>query len=156
MYSYDILVLEQYNTTTYNSFLHLLAMRAGATLARIVGDNTTAAAADAAYSRAQGALDALMWNGTYSYYRAYTGGDAIMSDALYGQAIALHHGLGWMAPQAKMQTHLAAELKYNAAAPYGLVTITGRHSPPPLGGADTQDDVIWLQVCQPLPPFEAP
>jgi non-lysosomal glucosylceramidase len=159
--TYDILVLEKYNTTTYNSFLHMLAMAAGGELARVVGDAATAAAADAALARAQAALPALLWNSTYSYFRAYTGGDAVMTDALYGQEIALHHGLGWLYDKSAMSSHLAAELKYNSC-PYGLTTITGRHEPPPLpskvskrhaaaleslarAGVDTQDDTIWLQ-----------
>ena len=132
---YDILDLEQYNTTTYNSFLHLLALKAGSTLARVLGDNATATAAEDAYARAQAALPQYLWNSTYSYFRAYTGGDAVMSDALYGQEIALHHGLGWMHDQGQQSAHLAAELKYNAAAPFGLVTITGRHKPPPAAAA---------------------
>jgi hypothetical protein len=163
--TYDILVLEAYNTTTYNSFLHLLSMRAAVELAAVVGDAATGATAAAAFARGQGALDALLWNSTYSYYRAYTGGDAVMTDALYGQEIALHHGLGWLVGDLdKLRTHLAAELKYNAAEPYGLVTITGRHKPPPRVesenvsprraaaiaagkaiGVDTQDNVIWTQ-----------
>ena len=82
--TYDILALEAYNTTTFNSGLHILSMRAGAALARVMGDNATATAADAAAARATIAVQALLWNSTYGYYRAYTSGDAIMSDALYG------------------------------------------------------------------------
>jgi non-lysosomal glucosylceramidase len=162
----DSLQLEQYNTTTYNSFLHLLALKAGSTLARIVGDAATASAAEAAYVRAQGAITDLLWNSNFSYFRAYTGGDAVMTDALYGQAIALHHGLGWMFDQSKLASHLAAELKYNSAEPYGLVTVTGRDTPPPDAvessppsprvaaalaaaaavGADGRDNVLWGQA----------
>ena len=158
--TYDILVLEAYNTTTYNSFLHMLAMAAGRELATVVGDTATASAASAALARAQGAVENLLWNSTYSYLRAYTGGDAVMSDALYGQEIALHHGLEWFFDKAKLSAHLAAELKYNGN-PYGLTTITGRHEPPPLAGkhaasraralaragVDTEDDTIWLQAA---------
>jgi broad specificity phosphatase PhoE len=57
--TYDILQLEQYNTTTYNSFLHLLALKAGSTLARVLGDNATAVAAEDAYARAQAEIERL-------------------------------------------------------------------------------------------------
>jgi len=159
--TYDILVLEAYNTTTYNSFLHLLAMRAASELASVVGDAATKAKADSAFNRAQAAVTALLWNSTYSYLRAYTGGDAIMSDALYGQEIALHLGLGWLFDQGSLSKHLDAELQYNGDA-FGLKTITGRHKPPPylfskkahklaspLGSfnPDTEDDVIWEQAA---------
>lgn len=160
---------EAYNTTTYNSFLHLLAMKAAMGLADVVGDAATGAAASAAFTRGQGAIDTLLWNSTLQYLRAYTGGDAVMTDALYGQEIALHHGLGWHYDQGKMGTHLAAELKYNGNA-FGLTTVTGRHKPPPESdvaalhpatkkrldavrqsikhlreGIDTEDDTLWLQ-----------
>ena len=151
-----------YNTTTYNGFLYLLAMKAGGELARMAGDTATAAATDAAFARGQAAMDTLLWNGTLSYLRAYTGGNAVMSDALYGQLIALHHGLGFFYDESKLAAHLAAELKYNGN-PYGLTTVTGRHTPPPKtqpstkraaavaaalrarGAPDTEDDTIWLQ-----------
>jgi non-lysosomal glucosylceramidase len=156
--TYDILVLEAYNTTTYNSFLHMLSMAAGRELAKVVGDADTAAAAEAALARAQGAVGALLWNSTANYLRAYTGGDAVMTDALYGQEIALHHGLEWFFDKGKLSQHLAAELAFNGN-PFGLTTVTGRHQPPPLAGKhaaargralagagiDTEDDTIWLQ-----------
>lgn len=136
----------------------MLSMAAGRELAKVVGDSATAAAAEAALARAQGAVGDLLWNSTYSYLRAYTGGDAVMTDALYGQEIALHHGLEWFFDKGKLSGHLAAELKYNGN-PFGLTTVTGRHEPPPLAGKhaaerarglaragiDTEDDTIWLQ-----------
>ena len=95
-------------------------------------------------------MQRLLWNSTYNYFRAYTGGDAVMSDALYGVEVAHHHGLGLLWPNpADLITHLAAENKYNFDLG-GLKTITGRHTPPPAGtavsGPDTQDDVIWEQA----------
>lgn len=76
--TYDILDLQQYNTTTFNSMLHLAALKAGVYFATIFNDTATIAAATAAITRAEGAVQALLWNSTYNYYRAYTGGDAIM------------------------------------------------------------------------------
>ena len=161
--TYDIIDFQQYNTSAFNSFVHLAAMRAAGELARAVGDAATAASADAAFTRAQGAIDSVLFNSTYGYYRAYTGADALMGDTLYGQVVALHHGLGWLtagdgAGRARLASHLAAELKYNGNA-YGLRVVTGRNDPPPqsskfvraaaLSGAasrfgiDTTDDVNW-------------
>lgn len=58
--------------------LHLAALKAGVYFANIFNDTATAAAATAAITRAEGAVQELLWNSTYNYYRAYTGGDAIM------------------------------------------------------------------------------
>lgn len=137
-------------------------MRAGAALARAVGDNATAAAADAAFVRGQGALESVLWNAEGSFFRAYTGANALMGDTLYGQVVALHHGLGWLTPEgpaglALLSSHLDSELAHNGNL-YGLQVVTGR---PPPGkavtdsgeperpsrfarlGIDTTNDVNW-------------
>ena len=160
--TYDILDLDQYNHTTYNSFLYLAAMEAVVAMGTHLGDAAAVAQAQAAITVAQASMVRLLWNSTYSYFRAYTGGDAVMSDALYGVEVAHHHGLGllWPTP-ADLVAHLAAEEKYNYDEG-GLKTITGRHTPPPAAsgerappragiarradGPDTQDDVIWEQA----------
>jgi hypothetical protein len=171
--TYDILGMERYNMTTFNGVLHLAAMKAVHVMGTALGDAATVAAADAAFATGLTAMTTLMWNSTYSYFRAYTGGEAIMTDCLYGQQVALAHGLGWLLPQAMVASHLAAELKYNAN-PYGLTTVTGRKTPPPAAaavvradgvaarkaakaagardflaalpgsGADGQDDAVWM------------
>ena len=111
-----------------------------------LNDAAFVAQAQAAAAAARASMTRLLWNSTYSYFRAYTGGDAVMSDALYGAEVAHHNGLGLLWPNpADLVAHLAAEEKYNYDAG-GLKTITGRHTPPPAGaaaGPDTQDDVIW-------------
>ena len=77
-----------------------------------------------------------------------------MGDTLYGQVLALHHGLGWLVNAStglglqRLASHLAAELKYNGNE-YGLRVVTGRNDPPPAGSkmlkgrVDTTDDVNW-------------
>lgn len=159
--TYDIINFEQYNTSTFNSMVHLASMQAGAKLALVVGDNATFAAATAAFTRGQLALETYLWNSTYQYYRAYTGADALMGDTLYGQVVAFHHGLGWLtdggdAGLARLSSHLAAEDKYNGNA-FGIRVVTGRHDPPPQTsrwvkagklshaplGVDTTDDTNW-------------
>ena len=134
--TYDILAMEQYNMTTFNGVLHLAMMQAAIALAAdpAVNDPATSALALAAYNTGVTAMTTTMWNSTYNYFRAYTGGDAIMSDCLYGQQVALAHGLGWLLPKTMIAQHLAAEAKYNANK-YGLTTVTGRHTPPPAEAA---------------------
>ena len=130
--TYDILGMEVYNMTTFNGVLHLAMMKAAIHLASdpAVNDAATAAAALAAFNTGVAAMTTTMWNSTYGYFRAYTGGDAIMADCLYGQQVALAHGLGWLLPTAMIASHLRAEAKYNLNA-FGLTTVTGRHTPPP-------------------------
>jgi uncharacterized protein (DUF608 family) len=130
--TYDILGMEVYNSTTFNGVLHLAMMKAAIVLANVseINDSNTAAIAQAAFSRGVDAMTTIMWNSTYGYFRAYTGGEAIMADALYGQQVALAHGLGWLLPTEMISQHLAAEAKYNLND-YGLTVVTGRHTPPP-------------------------
>jgi non-lysosomal glucosylceramidase len=130
--TYDILAMEVYNTTTFNGVLHLAMMQAARTLALdpAINDTATAALALQAYNTGVTAMTTLMWNSTYGYFRAYYGGDAIMADCLYGQQVALAHGLGWLLPQSMISSHLQAELKYNGND-YGLTVVTGRHTLPP-------------------------
>ena len=121
--------MERYNTTTFNGVLHIAAMAAGQVMAGIVGDGATAAAAAAARARAVDAMTGpLMWNSTLGFFRAYTGGNAIMADCLYGQQVALAHGLGWLLPQDMISKHLAAEALYNANE-FGLTVVKGRNEP---------------------------
>jgi len=130
--TYDILRLDVYPLATFNGFLHLLAMRAGAYLATEMGDTATAAAATKAFDAGSAAATSLLWNSTYSYFRAYwtnnasEPGDAIMADCLYGQMLSLHHGLGWLVNTSYVASHLAAETTYNGND-YGFTV--GRGAP---------------------------
>ena len=137
--TYDILAMEQYNMTTFNGVLHLAMMQAAVRLAAdpAINDAATGALAKAAFDAGVTAMTTTMWNSTYGYFRAYTGGDAIMSDCLYGQQVALAHGLGWLLPKDMIKSHLQAEAQYNYNA-FGLTTVTGRHKPPPAGAAEAE------------------
>jgi hypothetical protein len=162
--TYDIIAFDQYNTTTFNSLVYLAALRAGKNLADALGDSETAKKCDAAFIFGQGKVYSLLWNSTHEYFRAYTGGDAIHGDCLYGQMVAHHNGLGWLVDPEKLSAHLVAEFRYNSDK-FGIKVVTGRHEPPPeikfpsrrseQGmarvremkknlGYDGQDDVIWL------------
>jgi non-lysosomal glucosylceramidase len=140
--TYDIEILEAYNTTTYNSFLYLLMLNAANEMANHFGDTQLVNDTANAIMLANAAITNLLWNSTESYFRAYTGENAVMTDALYGAMIAHHHGLGllWDSPS-DILSHLAIEESRNFDTG-GLRTITGRNDPP--RGATT-DDVIWEQ-----------
>jgi non-lysosomal glucosylceramidase len=129
--TYDIINFDQYNATTFNSFIYLAALRAAQELGSAAGDRALVERCDEAIHTGQTQLRALLWNETYSYFRAYTGGNAIMGDCLYGQMLAHHLGLGWLADPAMVAAHLAAELRFNGD-PHGIKVVTGRHTPPPL------------------------
>jgi non-lysosomal glucosylceramidase len=144
--TYDILWLDSYNTTAYNSFLYMAALRAGGALAARVGDAGAASAAAAALARAQDATEALLWNSTSGFFRAYSynNDSAVMADSLYGAMIAAHLGLGFLAPPAQLAAHLRAEVTHNYD-PAGFVSITGRATPPP-GGQRPDDGKLWQQA----------
>jgi non-lysosomal glucosylceramidase len=144
--TYDILWLDQYNTTSYNAFLYMAALRAGEELAAEVGDAATGAAATAALARAQAATQDLLWNATSGFFRAYSynGDNAVMADALYGQVVASAQGLGLLADPAQLAAHLRAEMTHNYDA-HGFVSITGRKTPPP-DGHHADDTKLWQQA----------
>jgi len=144
--TYDILWLDTYNTTSYNSFLYMAALRAGGALAARVGDAGTAGVAAAALARAEAATQDLLWNSSSGFYRAHSfnGDNAVMADALYGAMIASHLGLGFLAPPAQLAAHLRAEMAHNYD-PAGFVSVTGRATPPP-GGQKPDDGKLWQQA----------
>ncbi len=58
--------------------LHIAAMLAAQQMATAIGDTATYTLAQQTYVTAEAALFPWLWNTTYSYFRAYSGGDAIM------------------------------------------------------------------------------
>ncbi len=138
--TYDIEELEKFDTTTYNSFLHLAMMRAVEELAAAAGDNATAARASAAYQTGVAAVRTQLWNESCGCFRAYSGADElpIMSDCLYGAQISSSLGLGllWDGPPADFLSHLQVEAERNLDS-YGLQVLTGRGGPMPFAGIDT-------------------
>lgn len=163
--TYDILRFPQYDVSTYASVFHLAAMRAGEELATRAGDAAFAAQCAAAFSRAQQQLDALQWNEAAGLYDAVGSGCnatgcatrvGVFADAFYGQVLAYTLGLGdLLAHPERLDTHLAnawtANCVHNNASgavvpgcPNGLVIMTGRITPPRLGGAGTLTDLqVW-------------
>lgn len=124
----------------------MAALRAGNALAVRIGDTDAASAAAVALARAENATQALLWNSSGSFFRAYSynGDNAVMADSLYGAMIASHLGLGFLTPPEQLSAHLRAEMTHNFD-PAGFVSITGRVTPPP-GGQKPDDGKLWQQA----------
>ena len=76
----------RYNASAYASEFHILAMRTAAALATVVGDTAFAAECHTAEQRAQGQMDALLWNEQGKAWDAYTTGEGtVMADTHYAQ-----------------------------------------------------------------------
>jgi len=144
--TYDILWLDSYNTTSYNAFLYLTALKSGAELANIVNDTATGTMIASALTRAETAIQNLLWDNTNGYFRAYSWGtdSAVMADTLYGQVIAKGLGLGWLVSPSQIASHLQGEMIHNRN-PYGFRSITNRTTPPP-NGQKPNDDSNWQQA----------
>eukprot|EP01087_Luapelamoeba_hula_P006034 TRINITY_DN16187_c0_g1_i1.p1 TRINITY_DN16187_c0_g1~~TRINITY_DN16187_c0_g1_i1.p1 ORF type:complete len:1054 (-),score=97.01 TRINITY_DN16187_c0_g1_i1:147-3308(-) len=147
--TYDILALDQYPLCTFNSVLHLMAMRAAVHLASVMNDTATVKLARESFDKGSILIDQQLWynnsDGKPGYYQSYNGVStqhAVMVDALYGQVVAYTLGLGSVLPLDKMRAHLMAELKYNDG-PYGLIVQTGREPP-----TNKQDNAIWMGGSQ--------
>ena len=135
--TYDMMALEKHNTTTYNAFLYLAALRAASTLALHLGDIATQTLSDAAFARGQAAMEALLFSSDGhggGYFRAFQGGEAgnesaVMADCGYGQMIALQLGLGWLMPKWMVESHLVVELSGNLNR-FGLRAMSDPYAAP--------------------------
>ncbi|CAF4664314.1 unnamed protein product, partial [Didymodactylos carnosus] len=130
--TYDIPGLDQYPTTTFNSFMHLAAMGACMQLADIMKDTVTYTKCYESYIVAVKQISKLLWyedsTDDTGYFLAYSGGQgekAIFTDALYGQVLAFTYGVGLLFDIEKMEQHLNSEVRL-ADTPYGLRMLTGR------------------------------
>jgi hypothetical protein len=146
--TYDIPNMSQYPTTTFNSFLHLAALRACMELALVMNDTVTFNQCYEPFFIAVKKIDQLLWYNDSmdtGYFLAYAGGGgekAIFTDALYGQVLAFTYGLGPLYNISIMQKHLDSEARL-ADTPYGLRMLTGRE---PL--TNPQDTSIWMGGSQ--------
>ena len=155
--TYDILGFPKYEISAYSSAFHMMAMKAAAKLARVMGDDVFAQECDASLTRAQVALDTLSWMGTY--YSAASSNctrgvgcgvqEGLFADAFYAQVLSHSAGLGdLLLDPSKLQTHLETTAKVNCAQPQangtlaqgcpnGLIALVGRSPPGPT------DHQIW-------------
>ena len=125
--SYDWFFFTDKDLVAYNAFLHLAALAAGRRLAAVAGDETFAAACDAAGAAGREALYRHLWTG--QHFRAWWMAaadypDAVHADTLYGQLWAKILGLGDLAAPADLRSHLRRERELNAS-PYGLKVMQG-------------------------------
>lgn len=100
--------------------VYLAALRAGARMARHLGETGRAAAWDARADHVAAAMDETLWNG--EYYRQviddadahrYQYGDGVLSDQLLGQFHAYVNGLGHILPAERVDSALAAIVEHN-------------------------------------------
>ena len=119
---YDILGPTKHLHVSYNSVFHLLAMKAAAELATVMGDAEFARTCTAALTRGQQALNTQQWveNGTASHYSfSVETPESLMADTLYAQLLADSVGLGSLIDEQKMKSHLETEALWNDS-PFGL------------------------------------
>lgn len=109
-----------HGVTTFISGYYLAALRAGEEWARRLGDTVTADRYHAIFANGQRQLVDLCWNGEYFQQhlpdyldRQGEVGPGCMSDQLLGQWWAHQLGLGYILPQDKVRSALAAIFKYN-------------------------------------------
>ena len=145
--TYDIVGLDEYAFSTFNSVLHLLAMRATMRLAELFNDTATFKTASTAHDKGAQLLQALLWNNDTRYYQSFwdptvDGSHVVFADSLYGQVVSWTLGLGDLLPRQQMIDHLYAEEQYNDS-PYGLIVQTGREDI-----NNTQDNAIWMGGSQ--------
>ena len=146
--TYDIPDMSQYPTTTFNSFMHLAALRVCMELALVMSDTPMHDRCNNSFTLAAQQIDRLLWyndSAETGYFLAYTGGKgekAIFTDALYGQVLAFTYGLGPLFNVSLMKKHLESEVRL-ADTPYGLRMLTGRE---PL--SNPQDNSIWMGSSQ--------
>eukprot|EP01050_Picozoa_sp_SAG11_P006368 SAG11_NODE_490_length_8982_cov_5.961162_9_plen_762_part_00 len=99
--TYDILGPTRFKHVSYNTVFHLLAMKAAAELATVMGDSECATACTAALKRGQAAFDEQQWvsnmTGAPHYSFAADRSQSLMADSLYAQLLAfLLNRRGWL------------------------------------------------------------
>ncbi|CAD5124032.1 DgyrCDS12336 [Dimorphilus gyrociliatus] len=146
--TYDILALNAYTFSAYNSAFHLLAMKVAEHLARAMSDTPRALKYKQAYEKGVVGMDKYLWNSTMNYYNSYgsisSSGElhtvgALMTDTFYAQVLAFSLGLGPLVDEKKLNTHMDAELRYNDS-PYGMLVQTRRYKYP----GPPQDNAVWM------------
>lgn len=115
--TYDI---EFHGTEPLANSMYLAALRAGARMARHLGEDERAAGWDGRADAVARGMDDLLWNGTY--YRQvlddpdahrYQYGDGVLSDQLLGQFHAFLGGLGPLLPVERLRSALGAVVRHN-------------------------------------------
>ncbi|PFX33506.1 hypothetical protein AWC38_SpisGene1570 [Stylophora pistillata] len=126
--TYDIIYLEGYDHTTYNSVMYLLGLRVGQVLADTVGETELARVIQLAFEYGKARIDRTLWDEEEGFYHSWWDHEKgslpwLMADSLYGQVWAYALGLGNLLDPIKMKMHLNKERELNDT-PYGLRVLT--------------------------------
>ncbi|MBL8162797.1 MAG: hypothetical protein JNJ61_12490, partial [Anaerolineae bacterium] len=115
--TYDI---NFYGVNPLCNIYYLAALRAGAALARVMGETDFADKCDAVFATSSRLTDEQLWNGEYYIQRLedvdaypYQHGLGCLSDQLLGQAHAEFLGLGDLLPREHVTAALQSIYKYN-------------------------------------------
>ncbi|ABF40689.1 protein of unknown function DUF608 [Candidatus Koribacter versatilis Ellin345] len=100
--------------SAYSGSLYLAALRATEEMAKLLGDQRTAADTAALFKRAQDSFVKKLWNGTYFNYDVGSSyKDAIMAEQLAGQWYASLTGLGDLVPRDMQHSALKKVYDFN-------------------------------------------
>lgn len=88
--TYDIIYLEGYDYTTYNSVMYLLGLKVGKVLAEALGEQQLASTIQLAFDHGKAKIDRILWNEQDGFYHSWWdhkkgSPDWLMADSLYGQ-----------------------------------------------------------------------
>ena len=88
--TYDIIYLEGYDYTTYNSVMYLLGLKVGKVLAEALEERQLASTIQLALDHAKAKIDRTLWTEQDGFYHAWWdhekgSPDWLMADSLYGQ-----------------------------------------------------------------------
>ena len=88
--TYDIIYLEGYDHTTYNSVMYLLGLRVGKRLAEMLEEKELASTIQLAFDYGRAKIDRTLWDEREGFYHAWWdhekgSPDWLMADSLYGQ-----------------------------------------------------------------------
>eukprot|EP01060_Flectonema_neradi_P034788 TRINITY_DN6212_c0_g2_i1.p1 TRINITY_DN6212_c0_g2~~TRINITY_DN6212_c0_g2_i1.p1 ORF type:complete len:973 (+),score=112.61 TRINITY_DN6212_c0_g2_i1:37-2955(+) len=138
--TYDILGFNNYDTCTYSTVFHILAMRSMAELCLFMGNSSCADRYTAAGDLAREGLDRYLWNEELGAYNAYSSDgpnstNTVMADSFYAQVLGYSLGLDSLVNETRLLRHLATEERTNSVK-YGLRILSGRSQ-------DT-DTCIWM------------
>ena len=92
--TYDIIYLEGYDHTTYNSVMYLLGLRVGQVLAEALGETELAQTVHKAFKYGKDKMDRTLWNEKDGFYHSWWdhekgSPDWLMTDSLYGQVSSI-------------------------------------------------------------------